>query len=82
MSLEGKVAFVSGASRRHGNGRAIALTLAGRGADVAVSGWSHIEGAMSLAEEIKEWGEGPLPLRWMLATTVMCRRGLPESRRS
>jgi 3-oxoacyl-[acyl-carrier protein] reductase len=56
MSLEGKVAFVSGASRRRGNGRAIALTLAGRGADVAVSGWSHIEGAMSLAEEIKEMG--------------------------
>jgi 3-oxoacyl-[acyl-carrier protein] reductase len=56
MSLEGKVAFVSGASRRHGNGRAIALTLAGRGADVAVSGRSYFEGAVSLAEEIREMG--------------------------
>lgn len=41
MSLEGKAAFVIGASRPHGIGRATALTIAREGADVAVSGWSH-----------------------------------------
>ena len=56
MSLEGKVAFVSGSSRPHGIGRAIALALARDGADVAVSGWGHIEGAEAGAEEIKKLG--------------------------
>jgi 3-oxoacyl-[acyl-carrier protein] reductase len=54
MPLEGKVAFVSGASRPKGIGRAIALTLAKLGADVAVTGKSHFEGAVSVAEEIKQ----------------------------
>ena len=57
MSLEGKVAFVSGASRATGIGRAIALTLAREGADVAVSGWGHFEGAQAVAEEIKQAGQ-------------------------
>ena len=56
MSLQNKVAFVSGASRPRGNGRAIALTLARQGADVAVSGWNHMDGAMSVVEEIKAMG--------------------------
>jgi 3-oxoacyl-[acyl-carrier protein] reductase len=56
MSLEGKIAFVSGASRPLGNGRAIAIALAKKGADVAVSGWNHMEGAISIAEEIKAMG--------------------------
>ena len=56
MSLEGKVAFVSGASRPRGIGRAIALTLAKNGADVAVSGFTHMEGAMAVANEIRDMG--------------------------
>ena len=51
MPLHGKIAFVSGASRPRGNGRAIALALARRGADVVVSGWNHMEGAISVANE-------------------------------
>jgi 3-oxoacyl-[acyl-carrier protein] reductase len=56
MSLERKVAFVSGASRTLGNGKAIAIALAKNGADVAVSGRSHMEGAMDVANEIKAMG--------------------------
>jgi 3-oxoacyl-[acyl-carrier protein] reductase len=56
MSLEGKVAFVTGASRPLGIGKAAALALARMGADVAVSGFSHIEGAQAVADEIKALG--------------------------
>ncbi len=63
MLLEGKVAFVSGASRPRGNGRAIALTLAREGADVAVSGWSHIEGAESVAAEISQMGRRSIAVK-------------------
>jgi len=63
MSLQNKVAFVSGASRPRGNGRAIALTLARMGIDVAVSGWNHMEGAVSLAEEIKAMGRKSMAVK-------------------
>ena len=56
MLLEGKVAFVSGASREHGVGRAIAQALANEGASVAVSGRNHMEGAIAVAKEIREMG--------------------------
>jgi 3-oxoacyl-[acyl-carrier protein] reductase len=56
LSLENRIAFVSGASRPLGNGKAIALTLAKMGADVAVSGFSHMEGALAVAEEIRALG--------------------------
>ena len=63
MSLEGKIAFVSGASMPRGIGRATALTLARRGADVAVSGFSHMEGAISVAEEIKALGRKSMAVK-------------------
>jgi len=63
MSLEGKIAFVSGASRPHGNGRAIALTLARKGADVAAAGRSNFEGAILLAEEIKQMGQRSIAVK-------------------
>jgi NAD(P)-dependent dehydrogenase (short-subunit alcohol dehydrogenase family) len=44
-------------------GRAIALTLAREGADVAVSGWSHIEGAESLAAEIRKMGRRSIAVK-------------------
>jgi NAD(P)-dependent dehydrogenase (short-subunit alcohol dehydrogenase family) len=80
MSLEGKVAFVSGASRPRGIGRAIALTLAKNRADVAVSGFSHMEGAMTVANEIRQ--ENLLPYRWMSAIITVPRPGLPKLSRN
>jgi 3-oxoacyl-[acyl-carrier protein] reductase len=56
MSLEGKLALVTGASRPKGIGRHTAITLAKEGADVVVTGFHHIEGAVALAEEIKALG--------------------------
>jgi len=63
MSLEGKVAFVSGSSRPHGIGRAIALALAREGADVATSGWGHFEGAEAVAGEVKKLGRKSIAVK-------------------
>lgn len=52
LNLKGKVVVVTGAARRRGNGRAIALTLAEEGGDVACAD-INIEGAKSVAEEIR-----------------------------
>lgn len=56
MSLENRTAFVSGASMKLGIGRTTAINLAKQGADVAVSGFNHMEGAHAVAEEIKALG--------------------------
>lgn len=74
MSLEGKVVFVTGASMPKGIGRTIALTLARQGADVAVSGFHHMEGAQAVADEVRARVEKPLPSKWMCAATRMFRR--------
>jgi len=76
MSLEGKVAFVSGSSRPHGIGRAIALTLAREGADVAVSGWGHFEGAEAVAEEIKKLGRKSVAVKMDVSSYPEVRKGL------
>ena len=55
LDLKGKVAVVTGASRKRGNGRAIALTLAEEGADVACAD-VEIEGTELIAAEIKAMG--------------------------
>lgn len=54
MSLEGKVALVTGASR--GIGRAIALELGARGADVLVNYHSSPEAAEQVVELIQQGG--------------------------
>ena len=50
-----KVAVVTGAARQRGNGRAIALTLAEEGADIACAD-IDVEGAGAVAEEIRGMG--------------------------
>ena len=76
MSLEGKVAFVSGSSRPHGIGRAIALALARDGADVAVSGFGHIEGAEAVAEEIKKLGRKSIAVKIDVRDAKDVQKGL------
>ncbi len=78
MSLAGKVAFVSGASRPRGNGRAIALALAKKGADVVVSGKSNMEGAQSVAGEIRSMGRRSKAIRMDLRDYSDVKRGFDE----
>jgi 3-oxoacyl-[acyl-carrier protein] reductase len=78
MSLEGKIAFVSGASRPKGIGRATALTLAKLGADVAVTGKSHFEGAMSVAEEIRQLGRNSVAIKMDVTDYEDVKKGFAE----
>jgi len=61
MLLNGKTALVTGASR--GIGRAIALALAGVGADVAINFAYRTEEAEEVAEEIKKMGRNSFACR-------------------
>jgi 3-oxoacyl-[acyl-carrier protein] reductase len=63
MSLQNKIAFVTGATMPQGIGRAAALALAKRGIDVAVSGFNHMEGAESVAKEIKALGRKSMAVK-------------------
>jgi NAD(P)-dependent dehydrogenase (short-subunit alcohol dehydrogenase family) len=61
MTLEGRVALVTGASR--GIGRAIAVSLAEAGADVAISYVRDAEAARSCVESIEATGRRGLAVR-------------------
>jgi 3-oxoacyl-[acyl-carrier protein] reductase len=63
MSLEGKLALVTGASMPKGIGKYAALELARNGADVAVTGFRHMEGAVACAEEIKSMGRRSMAIQ-------------------
>lgn len=76
MSLEGKVAFVSGSSQPHGIGRATALALARDGADVAVHGFGHFEGAKAVAEEIKKLGRKSIAVKIDVRNAQEVQQGL------
>jgi 3-oxoacyl-[acyl-carrier protein] reductase len=76
MSLDGKVVFVSGASRPLGIGKATALALARQGADVAVSGFSHIGGAQAVADEIKALGRRSFAVKMDLRNYDEVKKGM------
>lgn len=61
MSLEGRVALITGANR--GIGEGCALELARRGADIAVNYRSHGEEAEAVAEEIRRLGRRAIVLQ-------------------
>ena len=61
MTLEGKIALVTGASR--GIGRAIALRLAQEGAQVALLFAGNTQAAQSAADEIRGLGREAVPIQ-------------------
>ena len=63
MSLEGKLALVTGASMPKGTGRLAAVTLAKQGANVVVTGLHHMEGAQAVADEIEAMGRKSMAIR-------------------
>lgn len=67
MQLEGKVAFVTGGSR--GIGKAIALTLAEAGADVAINYAGNVAAAEEVAAEIRKMGRRALILKGDVSKT-------------
>lgn len=69
--LSGKVALVTGAGR--GIGRAIALTLAGYGADVAVNYSGSKEAAEETACKIREMGRRAMAVRADISKEEDCR---------
>jgi len=78
--LKGKVCFVSGAARGKGNGRAIALDLAEKGADVAVADIRYEE-AKSVADEIRTLGRRALALRMDVSNYDEVKEGFDQIRR-
>jgi len=81
MSLEGKVAFVTGASMPKGIGKSIALTLARQGADVAVSGFRHMEGAQAVAADIKALGRRALAVKMDVRSYPEVQKAFTDIRR-
>jgi 3-oxoacyl-[acyl-carrier protein] reductase len=63
MSLEGRLALITGASMPKGIGKFAALALARDGADVVVTGFKHMEGAHALADEIKSMGRKSMAIQ-------------------
>ncbi len=63
MSLEGKLALVTGASMPRGIGRAAALALARDGADVVVTGYNNMGGVEKAAAEIRDLGRKSMALK-------------------
>ncbi|MFC1915472.1 3-oxoacyl-ACP reductase family protein [Chloroflexota bacterium] len=65
MSLEGKVALVTGGSR--GLGSVHCLTLAKAGSNVAVGGYSHFDKAEAIAKEIEALGRKAIAIKMDVA---------------
>lgn len=78
--LEGKVCFVSGAARGRGNGRAIGLKLAEKGANVAV-GDIRYEEAKSVADEIRKLGRKAVAIKMDVSIYGEVAAGFDEIRK-
>ncbi len=76
MSLEGKVALVTGASR--GIGRATALALAREGAHVAVNYASSQEAAQEVVQEIEALGQKALAIRFDVSQMEDVAQGIQK----
>ena len=70
MQLEGKVALVTGGSR--GIGRAIAMLLAKRGADVAINFAGNEAAAQATVDEIKALGRKAIMIKADVAVNAAC----------
>jgi 3-oxoacyl-[acyl-carrier protein] reductase len=75
--LDGKIAVVTGASRRMG--RAIALRLADAGASVVVNAKSSAERAAAVAKEIEERGRRALPVLADVTSPAAVRQMVEET---
>ena len=61
MSLEGKVALITGGSG--GLGRVHSLVLAQKGADIALTANSNLDKAEAVAEEVRKLGRKAFPVK-------------------
>ncbi len=76
MSIEGKVALVTGGSG--GLGRVHCLTLAKAGCNVAVTGHSHLEKAEAVAKEIEDFGRKAIAVKMDLANLEEVQLGVKK----
>ncbi len=76
MSIEGKVALVTGGSG--GLGRVHCLSLAKAGCNVAVTGHSHLEKAEAVAKEIQAMGRKAMAVKMDLANLDEAQAGIQK----
>ena len=80
MVFENRLCFVSGAARKKGNGRAIALKFAESGADVAVGDILY-EDLQAVADEIRALGRRSLAVRMDLTKKEEVAEGFDRIRK-
>ena len=76
MSIEGKVALVTGGSG--GLGRVHCLTLAKAGCNVAVTGHSHLEKAEAVVKEVEALGKKAIAVKMDLANLDEVQQGVKK----
>jgi len=76
MSIEGKVALVTGGSGGLGKGHC--LSLARAGCNVGVAGYSHMEKARAIAGEIEALGRKAIAVRMDLANSDEVQAGVKK----